>query len=77
MCRLPADGETLVKVEVQLPPQVKAKFQDTEAEEQRGSLISIWQNGKEIGKFRPIDEVFIDEGTFEFRANPRNTGKSP
>lgn len=70
-----ATSETLVKVEVQLPPQVKAKFQDTQAEQQRGSLISIWQNGKEIGKFRPIDEVFIDEGTFEFRANPRNTGE--
>ncbi len=65
-----ADGETVVRVEVVLPPRVKAKFQDTQAEQQRGSLVSVWQNGKEVGKFRPIDEVFIDEGTYEFRARP-------
>lgn len=70
-----AAGETVVKVEVDLPPRVRAKFQDTQAEQQRGSLISVWQNGKEIGKFRPIDEVFLDEGSYEFRANPRNAGE--
>jgi hypothetical protein len=70
-----ATGETLVKVNVQLPPQVRAKFQDTQAEQQSGSLISVWQNGREIGKFRPVDEVFLDEGNYEFRANPRNAGE--
>ncbi len=70
-----ANGETQIRVDVQLPPRVKAKFQDTQVEQQRGSMISIRQNGKEIGKFRPIDEVFIDEGTYEFRANPRGAGE--
>ena len=69
------EGETVVRVEVPLPPQVRAKFRDTQAEQQRGSLVTIWQNNKEVGKFRPIDEVFIDEGTYEFRANPQNTGE--
>lgn len=70
-----ATGETIIKADVPLPPRVKAKFEDTQAEEQRGSLISVWQNTQEIGKFRPIDEVFLDEGTYEFRANPRNAGE--
>jgi len=68
-------GETVVKVEVDLPPRVRAKFQDTQAEQQSGSLISVHQNGKEISKFRPIDEVFLEEGNYEFRANPRNLGE--
>lgn len=69
------NGETLVKVTVALPPRVRAKFQDTQAEQQRGSMISVWQDGKEIGRFRPIDEVFLDEGNYEFRANPRDAGE--
>jgi len=66
------NGETVVKIEVPLPPRAKARFQDPQAEQQRGSLVSVWRDGKQIGRFRPIDEVFLDEGTYEFRANPRN-----
>jgi len=67
--------ETLLRVEVALPPRVRAAFKDTQAEERRGSLITIWQNGQQFSTFRPIDEVFLDEGTYEFRANPQNTGE--
>jgi hypothetical protein len=62
-------GETRVRVDVPLPPRVKAKFTVGD-EKQRGSLITAYQNGKEIFKFRPVDEVFLDEGTYEFRAKP-------
>ncbi|MDA2920109.1 hypothetical protein MYX76_11565 [Desulfobacterota bacterium AH_259_B03_O07] len=62
-------GETGVEVEVEVPPSVKAKFTD-EGEEQRGSLIHAYQDGKEVFKFRWMDEVYLDEGTYEFRAKP-------
>ena len=62
-------GETSVKVEVQVPPSVKAKFTDR-GEEQRGSLVRAYQNGKEVFTFRWVDEVYVDEGTYEFRAQP-------
>jgi len=62
-------GSTVVKVEVQTPPRVRAKFTEG-GEEQRGSQVQAFQNGKEVFKFRFIDEVFVDEGTYEFRARP-------
>lgn len=68
-------AETLLRVDVTLPPRVRAAFKDTQAEARRGSLVAVWQNGKQIATFRPIDEVFVDEGTYEFKANPQNTGE--
>ncbi|MCI0490474.1 MAG: VWA domain-containing protein [Blastocatellia bacterium] len=62
-------GETVVRVEVQVPPSVKAKFTDRD-EQQRGSLITAFQNGREVFKFRWMDEVYLDEGSYEFRARP-------
>jgi hypothetical protein len=62
-------GETVVEVEVVVPPSVKAKFTE-EDEEQRGSLIHAYQDGKEVFEFRWMDEVYLDEGTYEFRAKP-------
>ncbi|MFQ5652710.1 MAG: hypothetical protein ACE5IY_22480 [bacterium] len=62
-------GETRVKVEVVVPPSVKARFEDA-GKVQRGSLVQAFQNGKQVFKFRWIDEVFLDEGTYEFRAKP-------
>ncbi len=67
--------ETLIRVDVTLPPRVKASFKDTQAEARQGSLVTVWQSGRQVGTFRPIDEVFIDEGTFDFKANPENTGE--
>lgn len=64
-----AAGETVAKVEVPVPPRVKAKFVDKD-QAQSGSQVTAFQNGKEVFKFRAIDEVFLDEGTYEFRARP-------
>ena len=67
--RVAEKGETRVKVQVATPPSVKAKFME-EGEQQRGALITAHQNGQEVFKFRWMDEVFVDEGTYEFRARP-------
>ncbi len=67
--KIPETGETIVKVEVAVPPTVKAKFEDG-GKKQRGSLVYAFQNGKEVFKFRHIDEVFLDQGSYEFRTKP-------
>lgn len=64
-----ATGKTVAKVEVAVPPRVKAKFVDKD-QVQSGSQVTAFQNGKEVFKFRAKDEVFLDEGTYEFRARP-------
>lgn len=64
-----AAGETTTKVEVAVPPRVRAKFVDRD-QVQSGSQVTAFQNGKEVFKFRASDEVFLDEGTYEFRARP-------
>jgi hypothetical protein len=64
-----AKGQTVAKVEVAVPPRVKAKFVDKD-QAQSGSQVTAIQNGKEVFKFRAVDEVFLDEGTYEFRARP-------
>jgi hypothetical protein len=63
------DDDTIVQVKVAVPPSVKASFTDGD-EEQRGSLIHAYQDGVEVFTFRWIDEVYLDEGTYEFRAKP-------
>ncbi len=67
--RVAEKGETRVKVQVVTPPSVKAKFIE-EGEQQRGALITALQNGEEVFKFRWMDEVYVDEGAYEFRAKP-------
>jgi len=62
-------GETTKDVTVAVPPSVKSRFSDA-GEKQRGSNITAYQNGKEVFKFRWIDEVYLDEGEYEFRAKP-------
>ncbi len=62
-------GETIKDVTVAVPPSVKAKFTDDD-EKQRGSQVTAYQNGKEVFHFRWIDEVYLDEGEYEFRAKP-------
>ena len=63
-------GETRVEV-VEVPPSVRAKFLDGE-KEQNGSLVYAYQEGikNEVFRFRPQDEIYIDEGTYEFRSKP-------
>ncbi len=64
-------GETKIEIVIEVPPSVKAKFLDGD-KVQRGSQIYAYQDGKkkEVFKFRPQDEVYIDEGTYEFRSKP-------
>jgi hypothetical protein len=62
-------GNTTVEVQVETPPRVRAKFA-VDGEAHRGSLIRAYQNSKEVFSFRPIDEVYIEEGAYEFRAKP-------
>ncbi len=61
--------DTKVSVKVITPPSVKAKFIE-DGQEQRGALIYAFQNGEEVFRFRWMDEVFVDEGTYEFRTQP-------
>ena len=75
--KVSAAGETRVEVKVPLPPRVKAKYIDSEGDKKRGGTVSVWKDGKNISRFRQIDEVFIDEGAFEFRAFPTEFGVSP
>ncbi len=64
-----ATGETIVEVEVPVPPRVYATFADARGT-QSGSLVSVLQNGAEVFRFRARDTVFIDPGTYEFQASP-------
>ncbi|MCG8607079.1 VWA domain-containing protein, partial [bacterium] len=62
-------GETTARLEVQVPPSVRAKFVQMD-QTRTGSLITAYQNGKEAFRFRWKDEVYLDEGSYEFRAKP-------
>lgn len=62
-------GETTVNVTVPEPPTVKAKFVEA-GKTQRGSQVTAYQDGQKVFQFRWMDEVFVDEGTYEFRARP-------
>lgn len=64
--------DTVVSVEVAEPPSVRARFVDVaqEDEDQRGAQITAYQNGAEVFRFRWMDEVYLDEGTYVFRARP-------
>ena len=63
--------DTRIKAQVIRPPSVKAKFVEEEKEE-RGAMIYAYQNDQEVFRFRWFDEVFVDEGTYEFRTEPNS-----
>ncbi|MCH7667176.1 MAG: hypothetical protein IH936_14755 [Acidobacteria bacterium] len=62
-------GRTTVEVEVARPPSVRVRFLE-EGQEQTGALVHVSQDDREVFTFRHIDEVFVDEGTYEFRSTP-------
>lgn len=62
-------GVTTVEVRIAVPPSVKAHFVDS-GKEKRGSQITAYEGGEEVFDFRWIDRVYVNEGTYEFRANP-------
>ena len=62
-------GETTVTVTAALPPRVRARFEDR-GEKHRGAQVRAYQDDKEVFGFRARDEVFLDEGAYEFRSQP-------
>ncbi|MEW6207049.1 MAG: hypothetical protein AB1631_01685 [Acidobacteriota bacterium] len=64
-------GETRVRVTAVLPPRVRARFTDR-GEDVRGSLVRAFKEDKEVFSFRSTDEVYLDEGRYEFRARPNS-----
>ncbi len=62
-----ADEELIVQVAQ--PPSVRARF-SSEGETVAGSTITALQNNREVFRFRWMDEVFVDEGSYTFRAQP-------
>lgn len=61
--------DTVLEVEVVEPPSVQAKFVEA-GQESRGSQVGAYQGGREAFSFRWIDRVYVDPGTYEFRARP-------
>ena len=64
-------GRTLLPVTVVLPPQVRALFTQAGLA-QRGSLISVHQGEKQLFRFRPADTIYMEPGTYAFRAKPND-----
>ncbi len=62
-------GETVVELQIVRPPSVKATFVQ-KGKEVRGANVTAYQNDEEAFSFRWLDEVFVDPGTYEFRAKP-------
>ncbi len=62
-------GETTVEVTVTRPAMVSALFLE-EGKEHPGSLVSAYQDGNEVFRFRAFDEVLARPGLYEFRAQP-------
>ncbi len=71
---IPEGSERRVEVTVATPPRIRATFLDGETA-QRGALIHAYQNGKKVFKFRAQDEIYVDEGTYEFRSQPNKQNK--
>ena len=64
-----AGDDTTLEIDVVTPPSVRATFAEDE-EERRGAQIRVYQEGVEVFTFRWMDEVFLAEGTYEFRTSP-------
>ena len=62
-------GETTIEVVVEEPPSVSAKYVE-EGEDVTAGVITALQDGTEVFKFRAIDTVYLDPGSYDFRAKP-------
>ncbi|MEM7283620.1 MAG: hypothetical protein AAF438_18550 [Pseudomonadota bacterium] len=63
-------GTTNIEVIVPTPPRVSVQFFDQGAEVDESGLVYVSQAGQELFRFRAIDEIYIDEGEYEFQISP-------
>ena len=62
-------GETVLELTVEEPPRVRARFVER-GEDRPGALVHAYQDGQEVFRFRHLDEVYVEAGTYEFRSQP-------
>ena len=58
-----------IEVVVPVPPRVSARFV-VGNRDHAGSRVRAYRDGKELFAFGAAEEVFLDEGSYEFRAQP-------
>ena len=63
-------GDTRESLEVVVPPSVAVSFTENGVAADYTAQVSVYQDGEELFHFRSFDLVYIDEGTYEFRASP-------
>ncbi len=68
-------GTTRADLVVELPPRVSVRFVDQGEQVRPSGLVRVFQGANELFRFRAIDEVFIDEGEYEFRVEPNDFNK--
>lgn len=65
-----ARGTTRVAVVLPMPPRVSVSYTDNGKTVQPSGTVSAYQEGVKVFSFRAKDEVYVDEGSYEFRAQP-------
>ena len=70
-----AVGTTRVDIVVELPPRVAVRFLDQGEQVRPTGQVRVYQGASELFRFRAIDEVFVDEGEYEFRVEPNQFNK--
>ena len=63
-------GTTRADVVVPIPPRVSVKFKVGDQVKPGSGTVSAYRNDQKLFEFRAIDEVFIEEGAYEFRVQP-------
>ena len=63
-------GTTRIVVEVPVPPRVSVRFIDQGEIKPPSGLVYVSQANSDLFRFRAIDEVYVDEGTYEFKVAP-------
>lgn len=64
-------GDTLIPVKAETPPIVHARFVES-GEEVRGALIRAYRGGKEVFTLHPGNDLYVNEGGYEFRSKVNN-----
>ncbi len=64
-------GETIETVVLDVPPRIRVVFNEGgEPAQKISTSVDVFQNGVKLFHFRSKDIIYIDEGIYEFRANP-------